>query len=188
MIVVLFLLSLIGIAILSVALSIVITHFILMGIEALLPLRHIVHYQTTNDNECERDPTNNPATAESKPTYPLTIRHYDLYDIIRSHITKMPKNRTRNQCLNHKDDTNEEEYHRYINRYPPCVTQHPLPFPPIKHIRTIVNKLRRRVNHSGTEPPGRHTSQAHSMAGEADFLKTRLIALYYSMIDMATRV
>jgi len=25
-------------------------------------------------------------------------------------------------------------------------------FPPVKHIRTIVNKLRRRVNHSGTEP------------------------------------
>jgi len=35
---------------------------------------------------------------------------------------------------------------------------------------------------------GHHTNQAHSMAGEADFLKTRVIALYYSLIDMAMRV
>jgi hypothetical protein len=28
----------------------------------------------------------------------------------------------------------------------------------------------------------RHTDDAHSMAGEAEFLKTPLIALYYSMI------
>jgi hypothetical protein len=152
MIIALLVLSLIGVAIISIAIAIVVTHFLLRGIEVLLPLRHIVHYQTTNDNERERDPTNNPATAESKPTYPLTIRHYDLYDIIRSHITKMLKNRTRNQCPNHKDDANEEEYHRYINRHPPCLAQHPLPFPPIKHICTIVNKLRGLVNQSGKEP------------------------------------
>jgi hypothetical protein len=35
---------------------------------------------------------------------------------------------------------------------------------------------------------GRHSNQAHSMAGEADFLKTRVIALYYLMTDMAMRV
>ncbi len=40
----------------------------------------------------------------------------------------------------------------------------------------------------GARIPGIHTNQAHSMAEEADFLKTRVIALYYALIDMATRV
>jgi hypothetical protein len=32
---------------------------------------------------------------------------------------------------------------------------------------------------------GRHTNQTHSMAGEVDFLKTGVIALYYSLIGTA---
>jgi hypothetical protein len=35
---------------------------------------------------------------------------------------------------------------------------------------------------------GRHTHQAHSMAGETDLFKTRVIALYYALIDMAMTV
>jgi hypothetical protein len=35
---------------------------------------------------------------------------------------------------------------------------------------------------------GRHAHQAHSVAGEADFLKTGVIALYYSLINMAMTV
>jgi hypothetical protein len=35
---------------------------------------------------------------------------------------------------------------------------------------------------------GHRTNQAHSMAVEADFLKTGVIALYYSLIDMVMTV
>ena len=152
MIVALFILSLIGAAIISVVLGIVITHFVLRGIEILIPLRHIVHYQTTNDNECETGQTDNRTDRAHVAIYPLNIRHYDLYDIIRSRIGKMPCSQVRQQYPSHKPCTDTKEYHRYINRYRPRPTQHPFPIPVIKHIHTIVNKLRRRVNQSGKEP------------------------------------
>jgi hypothetical protein len=143
-----------GVAIISIAIAIVVTHFLLKGIEILIPLRHIVHYQTTNDNECETGQTDNRTNRAHVAIYPLNIRRYDLYDIIRSRIGKMPCSQVRQQYPSHKPRTDTKEYHRYINRYCPRPTQHPFPIPVIKHIHTIVNKLHRRVNQSGKEPPG----------------------------------
>ena len=157
MMVALLILSLIGVAIISVALSIVITHFLLMGIEALLPIRYPMHYETANDNENETAQTNSHADVDNVFIYPLTIRRYDLYEIIRSRISKTSANQIRDLCPNKKADANKKEYYRYINHRPPRLTQHPFPFPPIEHICAIVNKLRRRVNQSGKEPAPRRT-------------------------------
>ena len=150
----LLILSLIGIAILSAALSIVITHFILRGIEILLPLRHPVHYQATNANERKSDHNHNHTTTDDIPVYPITIRRCDLYDIIRTRINKVAEQQIGKFCPKEEATTNTKKDHSYVNRHPPCVTQHPFPSPTIKHILTIVNKLRRLVNHSGKEPAG----------------------------------
>jgi hypothetical protein len=140
----LLILSLIGIALLSVALSIVITHFILRGIEILLPLRHPVHYQTTNANEHESDHNHTPT--DDIPVYPVTIRRCDLYDIICTCINKVAEQQVGKFCPKEEATTNTKKHHSYVNRLPPRATQHPLPIPVVKHIHTIVNKLRRRVN------------------------------------------
>jgi hypothetical protein len=152
---VLFLLSLIGVAIVSVAIGIVATHFVLNGLEALvlrlLSLRHPVRQHKTNAQECQRANNDEFTDRDNVPISPLNIRRCDLYEIIRSHIKKMLSDPIKNQCPNQKCNANTEEHHHYINHYPPRVTQHPLPSP-IKHMRTILNKLRKGVNQSGQEP------------------------------------
>lgn len=147
----LLILSLIGIAIVSIAGTIVITHFLLVGIEILLPLRHPVHYQATNADKCKNDQNHNHTTIDDVPIYPVTIRRYDLYDIIRTRINKVTEQQIGKFCPKQEATTNTKKDHSYINRYPPRITQHPLPSP-IKHILTIVNKLRKLVNQSGKEP------------------------------------
>jgi hypothetical protein len=157
MIVVLFLLSLIGIAILSVALSIVITHFILRAIEVLLPVRYPMCHETTKTNKYQTANDDKHPRNEEVLAYPLNIRRCDLYEIIRSRINKMLHDPTTNECPNQKCTANAKQHYRYINRYPPHIAQPPLPSP-IEHIRTIVNKLRRAVNQSGKEPFYRYSS------------------------------
>jgi len=150
----LFVLSLIGIAVLSAALSIVITHFILRGLEILLPLRHPAHYQTTNANEPEGGRNHNHTPTDDIPVYPITIRRCDLYDIIRARINKVTEQQIGKFRPKEEATTNSKKDNGYINHHRPRSTQHPFPIPPIEHIRTIVNKLRRAVNQSGKEPPG----------------------------------
>jgi len=161
MIVALFLLSLIGAALISITLGIIITHFVLRVIEALLPLRTPMHHRTTKSDECQSHASHNHPSNEGMVTYHLNIRRYDLYEIIRSRINKMLSDPIENQCRNHTRNANAKEYNRYINRHPPFLAQHPLPFPPIKHIYIIVNKLRRSVNESGKEPRCWVTSICH---------------------------
>jgi hypothetical protein len=111
-----------------------------------------MHHETAKSDECQSHASHNQPSNEGMATYHLNIRRYDLYEIIRSRINKILSDPIENQCRNHTRNANAKEYNRYINGHPPRLAQHPLPFPPIKHIRTIVNKLRRRVNESGKEP------------------------------------
>jgi hypothetical protein len=152
-IVALLILSLIGVAIISVLIAVVATHFILRGIEVLLPIRCRLHQKTANDNECETGQPENGTSGTHGSIYPLNIRRCDLYEVIRTRINEMRKNKpTNDECPNNKRNAKPKEYYRYINRHRPPSPQHPFPIPRIEHIRTIVNRLRRRVNQSGKEP------------------------------------
>jgi len=150
MIVVLLSLSLIAVAIISVATAIVMTHFILKGLEVLIS--HVISpYQKRDSNECQRHNNNKEANREDISVCPYSIRRYDLYEAIRNRINEMSENQRRQQCPDQEPQTNKNKEHRYINGCLPRWTPPPLPFP-VKHILTIVNKLQRRVNQSGKEP------------------------------------
>jgi hypothetical protein len=153
MIVALFLMSLIGGGVISVLIAVVITHFILRGIEALLPIPSRTHQNTANDNECETGQPENGTSGTHGSIYLLNIRRCDLYEVIRTRINEMRKNDpTNNECPNHERNAKPKKHYRYINRHRPSFAQHPFPIPPIEHILTIVNWLCRRVNQSGKEP------------------------------------
>ena len=140
-------LSLIGAAIVSVLIAVVVTHFILRGIEVLLPIPSRTRQNTADDNECETGQPENGTSGTHGSIYPLNIRRCDLYEVIRTRINEMRKNDpTNNECPNHKRNAKPKKHYRYINRQRPPCPQHPFPIPVIKHIRTIVNWLRRSVN------------------------------------------
>ena len=120
-------------------------------VEGLIPLRYPVCQQTTNDKEQETASDNKCAGSEDISIYPLTIRRYDLYDVIRNRINKVGEKQVGEHSPKEETQTYKKEDQRYTNRGLPRPTQRPLPFP-IKHISIILNWVKRRVKHSGKEP------------------------------------
>jgi len=152
MIIVLLFLALIGVALLAAALSIILVHFFLKGLEWLALHTRCLRYEVRNSNEYTGQHNNKETRANDITIRPYAVSRYDLYDIIRNRINKMSENRIGNHCPDDKTDTNKEKYNRYVNRSLPRPTPCPLPSP-VKHVGNILNKLLRRVNESGKEPP-----------------------------------
>jgi hypothetical protein len=143
MIIVLLVVSLVGVAILSIVIAIIIVHFLLKGLEAVALRVISPRYEIRDGNEYQRDHNNNSATANDIPIHPDTISRYDLYEIIRN-LIKPSENQIGKQCPCQKTNTDKKEYYRYINRFLPRLAPCSLPLP-IKHIGSIVDRLIRLI-------------------------------------------
>jgi hypothetical protein len=143
--------SLIGIAVLSVVIAIVLVHFYLRGLEALASHMRPLRYKVWNGNEYARQQNKKETAINdiSIPKYEASC--YGLYDIIRNYIHKASKQQIGKYCPEKQNQTTKQKPLHYTKGCLPRTTPFSLPLP-IKHIGNIVNKLRRHVNQSGKEP------------------------------------
>lgn len=132
--------------VISIAVAIIVGHFLVKGLQALLLYLlppHRLSSEDNDNNKYEKDHSNIETTINKETSYPFDIRHYDPCNLLHN-LIKNPRSHRDNYSDNKAYDSESEGYL-------PRLTPRAIPFP-IKHIRTIVNRLRSRVNQSGKEP------------------------------------
>jgi hypothetical protein len=132
--------------VISIATAIIIGHFLIKGLQALLLYLlppHRLSSEDNDNNKYEKDHSNLETIINTDTSYPFDIRHYDPCDFLHN-LIKSPRP--------HRDNYSDNKaYESESEGYLPRLTPRPVPLP-VKHMVNIVNRLRRRVNQSGKEP------------------------------------